>query len=59
MRVNTGKPYPDREVYPYLLRMLPIASIDYVQSNGITYIPLQGGMHFFVPIHSLISTLAH
>ena len=40
---NTSKPAPGHQVYPYLLRKLPITRPDQVWAMDITYIPMARG----------------
>ena len=48
---NTSKPAPGHQVYPYLLRKLPITRPNQVWAMDITYIPMARG---FVYLLSLI-----
>ena len=41
---NTSKPAPGHQVYPYLLRKLPITRPNQVWAMDITYIPMARGL---------------
>src|SRR5215203_7417534 len=41
---NTSKPAPGHQVYPYLLRKLPITRPNQVWAMDITYIPWRAGL---------------
>jgi putative transposase len=45
---HLSRPAPGHEIYPYLLRGLPIQRPNHVWSGDITYIPLPGGFLYLV-----------
>jgi putative transposase len=49
-RPNTSQAHPQHEVYPYLLRNLPIVRPRQVYSTDITYIPVGRGFAYLVAI---------
>ena len=46
----TSKPNPEHEVYPYLLRGLPIDHCDHVWSADITYVRLASGFVYLMAV---------
>jgi putative transposase len=49
-RPNTSKPYPDHQVFPYLLKSLAIERANQVWCADITYIPMARGFVYLVAI---------
>ena len=47
---HTSKPHPEHEIYPYLLRGLPITAPNQVWSTDITYIRLDRGFVYLMAI---------
>ena len=47
---NLSRPAPGHELYPYLLREVPIVRPNQVWSTDITYIPMQGGFLYLVAV---------
>jgi len=47
---GTSVPHPDRRVYPYLLRGVPITRVNQVWSTDITYIRLHGGFIYLTAV---------
>jgi putative transposase len=47
---STSKPAPGHRIYPYLLRGVPIRSINHVWSSDITYIRLRRGFCYLVAV---------
>lgn len=47
---NTSKKHPQRPVYPYLLRKLPITRPNHVWCTDVTYIPVRRGFRYLVAI---------
>jgi putative transposase len=47
---NLSRPAPGHEVYPYLLRGVPIERPNQVWSTDITYVPMQGGFLYLVAV---------
>jgi len=47
---RTSLPHPGHRVYPYLLRGVPITTVNHVWSTDITYIRLQGGFIFLTAV---------
>src|SRR5690242_5159399 len=45
-----SQPQPERHVYPYLLRGVPITRVNQVWSTDITYIRLQAGFVYLVAV---------
>jgi putative transposase len=45
-----SQPHPERRVYPYLLRGVPIIRVNQVWSTDITYIRLHGGFLYLVAV---------
>jgi len=50
MAPRTSAPYPERGVWPYLLRGLAIKRPDHVRCADIIYIPVQRGFLYLVAI---------
>ena len=49
-RPNTSKPAPGHEIYPYLLRDLPVTRPDQVWAMDITYIPMARGFVYLAAV---------
>ena len=49
-RPNTSKPAPGHQVYPYLLRKLPITRPNQVWAMDITYIPMARGFVYLAAV---------
>ena len=49
-RPNTSKPAPGHEIYPYLLRDLPVTRPDQVWAMDITYVPMARGFVYLAAI---------
>ncbi len=49
-RPNTSKPSPGHQIYPYLLRKLPIARPNQVWAMDITYIPMARGFVYLAAV---------
>ncbi|ATR79643.1 IS3 family transposase [Moraxella osloensis] len=49
-RPNTSKPNPEHQVYPYLLRNVPITRCNQVWSTDITYIRLSKGFVYLMAV---------
>ncbi|WP_115304627.1 IS3 family transposase [Moraxella osloensis] len=49
-RPNTSKPNPEHQVYPYLLRNVPIIRCNQVWSTDITYIRLSKGFVYLMAV---------
>jgi putative transposase len=47
---NLSRPAPGHEIYPYLLRGVPIERANHVWSTDITYIPMRGGFLYLVAV---------
>ena len=47
---NTSKPNPEHQVYPYLLRNVPITRCNQVWSTDITYIRLSKGFVYLMAV---------
>jgi len=47
---NTSRPHPEHEVYPYLLRGVPVVRPNQIWSTDITYIRLAHGFAYLVAI---------
>ena len=47
---NLSKSAPGHEIYPYLLRNVPIERPNHVWSTDITYIPMRGGFLYLVAV---------
>ncbi len=47
---NTSKPAPGHQIYPYLLRKLPITRPDQVWARDITYIPMARGFVYLAAV---------
>lgn len=47
---NLSQPAPGQQVYPYLLRGLPIVCPNQVWSTDITYVPMRGGFLYLVAV---------
>lgn len=47
---NLSKPAPGHQIYPYLLRNVPIVRVNQVWSTDITYIRLRGGWAYLVAV---------
>jgi putative transposase len=47
---NLSKPAPGHEIYPYLLRNVPILRPNHVWSTDITYVPMRGGFLYLVAV---------
>ena len=47
---NTSKPKPEHQVYPYLLRNVPITRCNQVWSTDITYIRLSKGFVYLMAV---------
>ena len=47
---NLSRPAPGHEIYPYLLRGVPIERPNQVWSTDITYIPMRGGFLYLVAV---------
>ena len=47
---NLSRPAPGHQIYPYLLRDVPIIRPNQVWSTDITYIPMQGGFLYLVAV---------
>jgi putative transposase len=47
---NTSKRHPEHEVYPYLLRNVPIERANQVWAMDITYIPMRRGFVYLVAV---------
>jgi putative transposase len=47
---STSKPSPEHQVYPYLLRNVPIQEVNQVWSTDITYIRMQRGFCYLVAV---------
>ena len=47
---NLSRPAPGHQIYPYLLRDVPITRPNQVWSTDITYIPMQGGFLYLVAV---------
>ena len=47
---NTSKPNPEHQVYPYLLRNVPITHCNQVWSTDITYIRLSKGFVYLMAV---------
>jgi putative transposase len=45
-----SQPHPERHIYPYLLRGVPITRVNQVWSTDITYIRLQAGFVYLVAV---------
>lgn len=45
-----SQPHPERRIYPYLLRGVPITRVNQVWSTDITYIRLQAGFVYLVAV---------
>ena len=49
-RPNTSKPAPGHEIYPYLLRDLPVTRPDQVWAMDITYVPMARGFVYLAAV---------
>jgi putative transposase len=49
-KARRSQPYPERRVYPYLLRGVPITRVNQVWSTDITYIRLHAGFVYLVAV---------
>jgi len=49
-RPNTGKPAPGHEIYPYLLRKLPVTRPNQVWAMDISYIPMARGFVYLCAV---------
>jgi len=49
-RPNTSKPAPGHEIYPYLLRDLPVTRPDQVWAMDITYVPMARGFVYIAAV---------
>ena len=49
-RPNTSKPAPGHEIYPYLLRDLPVTGPDQVWAMDITYVPMARGFVYLAAV---------
>ncbi len=47
---NLSRPAPGHEIYPYLLRGVPIESVNHVWSSDITYIRMQEGFAYLAAV---------
>jgi putative transposase len=47
---NLSRPVPGHEIYPHLLRGVPIERLNRVWSTDITYLPMHGGFLYFVAV---------
>jgi putative transposase len=47
---NLSRPAPGHQVFPYLLRGLPIARPNQVWSTDITYVPMRGGFLYLAAV---------
>ena len=47
---NLSRPAPGHQIYPYLLRDVPILRPNQVWSTDITYIPMRGGFLYLVAV---------
>jgi putative transposase len=47
---NLSQPAPGHEIYPYLLRNVPILRPNHVWSTDITYVPMRGGFLYLVAV---------
>src|SRR5206468_1696321 len=47
---NTSKPAPGHQIYPYLLRKLPITRPNQVWAMDITYIPMARGFVYLAAV---------
>lgn len=47
---NLSRPAPGHEIYPYLLRGVPIERPQQVWSTDITYVPMRGGFLYLVAV---------
>jgi putative transposase len=47
---NLSQPAPGHEIYPYLLRNVPIVRPNHVWSTDITYVPMRGGFLYLVAV---------
>ncbi len=47
---DLSRPAPGHQIYPYLLRGVPILRPNQVWSTDITYIPMQGGFLYLVAV---------
>lgn len=52
---NLSKPNKEHQIYPYLLRNLPITSINQVWATDITYIRIPGGFMYLTAVMDLFS----
>jgi len=49
-RPNTSKPAPGHQIYPYLLRDLPVTRPDQVWAMDITYVPMARGFVYLAAV---------
>ena len=49
-KTAASQPHPERRVYPYLLRGVPITRVNQVWSTDITYIQLHAGFFYLVAV---------
>ena len=47
---NLSQPESGHEIYPYLLRNVPILRPNHVWSTDITYVPMRGGFLYLVAV---------